>query len=83
MTPDIAIAAGVLGLLVLLAVPHAAKGRLLARLVRAQREWTEQMDRRAEPNQPPPPALPCSTRTALPGAERAARLTESDGSGPE
>ena len=35
MTPDIAIAAGVLGLLVLLAVPHAAKGRLLARLVRA------------------------------------------------
>jgi hypothetical protein len=50
MTPDIAIAAGVLGLMVLLAVPHAAKGRRLARLVRAQQEWTEQMDRRAEQN---------------------------------
>ena len=34
-------------LLVLLAVPHAAKGRRLARLFRAQREWAVQMDRRA------------------------------------
>ena len=44
----VAIAACVLSLMVLLAVPHAAKGRRLARLFRAQQEWAEQMDRCAE-----------------------------------
>ena len=41
----VAIAPCGLSLMVLLAVPHAAEGRRLARLFRAQQEWAEQMDR--------------------------------------
>ena len=35
-------------LIFVLAVPHAAKARRLARLFRAQEEWAEMMDRHEE-----------------------------------
>jgi hypothetical protein len=47
MMPFVAIACAALTVVTLLAVPHAAKGRRLARLFRTQQVWAEQMDRGA------------------------------------
>ena len=58
------------GLIVLVARPRAAVARRLARLFRAQQEWAEQMDRRAEQSQPNP--LPYPARKALERVEGAA-----------
>jgi hypothetical protein len=41
-------ACAALTLVVLLAVPHAAEARRLARLRAAQERWAREMDRRAE-----------------------------------
>ena len=51
-------------LILVLAVPRAARARRLARLFRAQEEWAEMMDRHAQPRRQCPLAGPSTQARA-------------------